>query len=82
MCSLQGDSHTGEHWKSDLNIKKLLNIQMRYIENNNIIVRIWLYKVLHSLDGKKLLKASETNTTGQKSQNIKVGTASSLLARG
>lgn len=53
---------------------------MRYIENNNII-RIWLYKVLHSLDGKKLLKASETNTTGQKSQNIKVGTASDLLAR-
>lgn len=59
---------------------------MRYIENNNIIiiiiVRIGLYKVLHSPDGKKLLKASETNTTGQKSQNIKVGTASVSLACG
>ncbi len=73
-----------EYWMSDSHIKKLLNIQTRYIENNNniVIVRIWLYKVLHSPDGKKLLKASETNTTGQKSQNIKVGAAGVLLARG
>lgn len=59
---------------------------MQYIENNNnnhiIIIRIWLYKVLHSPDGKKLLKASETNTTGQKSQNIKDGAAGILLAHG
>lgn len=49
-----------------------------------IIVRIWLYKVIHSLNGKKLLKASETDTTDQKSQNIKVITSASanlLLAR-
>lgn len=39
------------------------------------MIEIWLYKVLHSPDGKKLLKASETNTTGQKSQNIKDSTA-------
>lgn len=59
---------------------------MRYIENSNIndivIVRIWLYKVLHSPDGKKLLEASETNTTGQKLQNIKDSTTDVLSARG
>lgn len=65
---------------------KSLQIQTRYIDinniNNNVIVRIWLYKVLHSPDGKKLRKASETNTTGQRLQNIKVGKAGVLLARG
>lgn len=69
----------------DVWVKHYKAFKSTNIENNNIIiiiVRIWLYKVLHSPDGKKLLKASETNTTGQKSQNIKDGTAGVLLACG
>lgn len=50
MCSLRADSYDASTGCLIQIVQSFLNIQTRYIENNKviIIVRIWLYKVLHS----------------------------------